>query len=145
MSVAKGYRIASTPPPCTRYLCSSTLLRVCTTLPASSILCHQRTRKSHQPLLATNASSDVSKSQSLRSRHNTERIRVSHTTLPSLNTDHVIAVGEDTEGFGFGDTPLETLVDVFLPVCFGEVRFSFGEEKGVDAAVKMGVLSRDVR
>ena len=65
---------------------------------------------------------------------------MAHTAFPSLNTDHIVALREDTEGFGFGDTPLETLVDVFLPIYFGEVRLGFGKEERVDAAVEVRVL-----
>lgn len=46
----------------------------------------------------------------------TKRVGIPHTALPSLHNDDRLTGGEDLKLDGFGDTPFDALVDVFLPV-----------------------------
>lgn len=92
----------------------------------------QRTRKHDTKLLG--------KSQVLLGGYNANGIGVTHTTTPALDTDHRIALSEDIELDGFCDTPLETVVDIFLPIGLVEVRFTFWEQERIDAAVEVRVL-----
>ena len=68
---------------------------------------------------------------------------MAHAAAPALDTDNAVAFAEDAEFGGLADAPLETAVDVFLPVGAAEVRFGLGEAEGVDAAVEVGVAGRD--
>jgi len=52
---------------------------------------------------------------------------VTHTTTPTLNTDDRVAFGEDVQLDAFLDTPLETVVDILLPVGLVEVRLALWE------------------
>lgn len=72
-------------------------------------------------------------------RDNTDRVRVAHATTPALNTDYAVAFVKNTQPDGLTDTPLETLVNVFLPVGAAEVGLRFREAEGIDAAVEVSV------
>lgn len=41
---------------------------------------------------------------------------MTHAALPSLDDDDALALGEDAELEGLGDTPLDAAIDVLLPV-----------------------------
>lgn len=74
------------------------------------------------------------------SRHNTDGVRVAHSTTPSLNADDGVTFVDNAKLHGFGDTPQEAAIDVFLPDDRVEVGFGFGKEEGVDTAVEVRVL-----
>lgn len=63
-------------------------------------------------------------------------------TAPALNADDLVALVEDVELEGFHDPPLETAIDILLPVGQFEVRLLLREQEWVDASVQMGILSR---
>ena len=65
---------------------------------------------------------------------------MTHASPPALDTNDGVALVDDPELDGVGETPLEASVDVFLPDLDVEVGFLFGEVEGVDAAVEVGVL-----
>ena len=79
-------------------------------------------------------------SQVLLGRYDADGIGVTHTTTPALDTNHWITFGEDIELDSFCDTPLETIVNIFLPIGLVEVRFTLWEQERIDAAVKVRVL-----
>lgn len=83
----------------------------------------------------------ASKAKVLLSRDNANRVRVAHPTTPSLNTDDAVAFVEDAQFDSFADTPLETLVNILLPIRAAEVRLWLWEVEGVDATVQMSVSS----
>lgn len=70
---------------------------------------------------------------------NPQGVGVAHATLPALDNDHSIVGGQDTEVQCLGDTPLDTPVDVLLPVDLGEVGLVLGEVEGINATVQVGV------
>lgn len=59
---------------------------------------------------------------------------------PSLNTDDIVAFAQDTELDGLGDPPLETSVDVLLPIVFVEIRLRLFEQERIDSAIEVRVL-----
>jgi hypothetical protein len=82
-----------------------------------------------------------SETQVLLSRDNANGVRVAHATTPSLNTDHTVAFVEDTQLDGLTNTPLQALVDIFLPVRATEIRLWLREVEGIDTTVQMSVSS----
>jgi hypothetical protein len=64
---------------------------------------------------------------------------MAHAAAPALDTNHGVAFGEHAQLDGLTDAPLETLIDVFLPVDAAEVRLGFWEMEGVDAAIEVSV------
>ncbi len=66
-----------------------------------------------------------------------QSVGVAHATLPALNDDDGIASRQGTELQSLADGPLDTLVDILLPVNLAEVGLSLGEEEGVDATVQV--------
>ena len=79
------------------------------------------------------------KTKILLSGDNTNCVSVALTSTPALNTDHTVALVENTKLDGLADTPLKTLVYVLLPVGTAEVRLGLGEAKRVNAPVEMSV------
>jgi len=69
---------------------------------------------------------------------------VAHTASPALYTDNRLALTENAEVDGVLDTPLNTLVNIFLPWVRLEVGLLFGKVEGVDAAVEVGILGNVV-
>lgn len=65
---------------------------------------------------------------------------MSHSTSPSLDADDGVALVDNFQLHGVGETPLETAVDVFLPDLDVEVWLLLGEEEWVDPTVKVRVL-----
>lgn len=59
---------------------------------------------------------------------------------PSLNTDDIVPFGQDTELDGLGDSPLETSVDVLLPIVFVEIGLGLLKKEWVDATIQMRIL-----
>ena len=64
---------------------------------------------------------------------------MAHAAAPALDTHDRIALGEHAELDSLADAPLETLVDVLLPVDTAEVGLGLREEEGVDATVEVRV------
>ena len=52
---------------------------------------------------------------------------MSHAASPSLHTDHWLALVQDTEFDALLDTPLQAVVDIFLPIGLVEVRLFLRE------------------
>lgn len=65
-------------------------------------------------------------------------VGVAHATLPALDDDDGVAVGQDVELQSLLDGPLDAAVDVLLPVNLVEVGLLLVEEEGVDATVQVG-------
>ena len=61
---------------------------------------------------------------------------------PALNTDNVITFVQNAQLDGLEKTPLETAVDIFLPISIGEVRLLLRVYEGVDTTVEVGILSK---
>lgn len=60
---------------------------------------------------------------------------------PSLNADDIVAFSQDAELDGLANSPLETSVDVLLPIVFIKLRFAPFEQERIDAAIQMRVLA----
>lgn len=65
---------------------------------------------------------------------------MSHSTSPSLNADDGVALADNFQLHGVGETPLEASVDVFLPDLDVEVGLLLGEVERVNSTVEVGVL-----
>lgn len=65
---------------------------------------------------------------------------MAHPTPPPLHAHDRVAAGQYLVLDGLGNAELEPVVDVLLPVLLVEVGLLFREDKGVDAAVEVGVL-----
>ena len=65
---------------------------------------------------------------------------MAHPTTPALNTNHLIAFAQDLQLDGLLDTPLETVVNILLPILFIEVWLPLWEKERIDATVEVGVL-----
>lgn len=66
-------------------------------------------------------------------------VGVTHATLPALNNDDGVVLGQDVEFLSPRHGPLDTAVDILLPVNLGEVGLFFGEVEGVHATVQVSV------
>lgn len=64
-------------------------------------------------------------------------------SAPTLDTDNVVSLVDDTELDTVGDSPLEAAVNVLLPDLDVEVGLVLGEEEGPDATVKVRILQTD--
>ena len=82
-------------------------------------------------------SSKFAETQVLFCGDNTNGIGVSLSSAPALNTDDHISFLENTQIDGFLDTPLESAVDIFLPVRFLKVWLVLWEQEWVYTAVQM--------
>ena len=82
-------------------------------------------------------SSQLAETQVLLCRDNTDSIGVSLSSAPALYTDNHISFTEDAKTNGLLDTPLESAVDIFLPIRFLKVWLLFWELEWVYAAVQM--------
>ena len=76
------------------------------------------------------------------SRDQTHGVCVTHTSSPALYTHNRLTMSENTEVHSILDTPLDTLVNILLPILCVEIGLLFGEVEGVDAAVEVRVLER---
>jgi hypothetical protein len=81
----------------------------------------------------------IRQSEILLSRNNADCVGVALTTAPALNTDDGLALLENTQLDGLADTPLETTVDILLPVGATEVRLGLREMEGIHATVQVRV------
>lgn len=82
----------------------------------------------------------IKQTQVFRSRHHTNRVRVTLPTAPALHTDHQIILLQNAKIDGILDAPLEAAINILLPVCFVEVGLLLRIEEGVDTSVKVGIL-----
>ena len=73
-------------------------------------------------------------------RDDTERICMAHAPAPTLNADNSIAFVQNAKLDGIDDAPLQAAINVFLPRCAIEVRFSLIEQEGVHATVEVRIL-----
>ena len=64
-------------------------------------------------------------------------VGVAHAAAPALDTDNTVTFGEDAEFHGLLDAPLQSLVDILLPVDAAEVGFRFREAEWVHTAVEV--------
>lgn len=67
------------------------------------------------------------------------RVCVTHTTLPSLNNDDSLTLGENVELECLSNTPLDAAINILLPVNLAEIWLLLGEVEWVDATVKVSV------
>lgn len=63
-------------------------------------------------------------------------------STPALNTDNVVTVVQNAQFDGLKKTPLETAVDIFLPISIGEVGLLLRVYEGIDTTVEVGILSK---
>lgn len=63
-------------------------------------------------------------------------------STPALNADNVITFVQNAQLDRFEETPLETAVDIFLPISIGEVGLLLRVYEGIDTTVKVRILSR---
>lgn len=56
-------------------------------------------------------------------------------TTPALDADDVIAPAENAELDGFADPPLETAIDILLPIILAEVGLLLWEDEGIDTTI----------
>ena len=64
-------------------------------------------------------------------------------SAPTLDTDNVVSLVDDTELDTVGDSPLETAVNILLPDLDVEVGLVLGEEEGPDTTVEVRILQTD--
>lgn len=69
---------------------------------------------------------------------NTKGVGVTHTTLPALDNDDGVAGGQDVKLESVVDSPLDSAINILLPVDLSEVGLLLGEQEGVDTTVQMG-------
>lgn len=56
-----------------------------------------------------------------------EGVGVTHAALPALDNDNGVTGGEDVELESVVDSPLDSAIDILLPVNLGEVGLGLGE------------------
>lgn len=66
-------------------------------------------------------------------------VGVTHAALPALNNDNSVVLGQDVELLSPRHGPLDTAVDILLPVNLGEVGLFFGEVEGIHATVQVSI------
>lgn len=71
------------------------------------------------------------------SLHDPQGVRVSHAAAPALDDNDRVILVEEVQLHRLRDAPLDTLVDVLLPVDLGEVGLRLREQEGVDAAIQV--------
>ena len=81
--------------------------------------------------------SQLTEAQVLLCRNDTDGVGVSLPTAPALYTDNHFSFTENAQINGPLDTPLESAVDIFLPIRFFKVWFVLWEQEWVYAAVQM--------
>ena len=67
------------------------------------------------------------------------RVGVAHATLPALNHDNSLTLGKNAKLKSLGNTPLNSSVNIFLPVNLGEVWLLLWEEERIDATVQVSI------
>lgn len=73
---------------------------------------------------------------------NPQRVGVAHAALPALDNDDRVVVGQDIEFQRLGNCPLDTSVDILLPVDLGEIGLLLGKVEGVHATIQVRVPGR---
>lgn len=76
------------------------------------------------------------------SRNNSNRVCVAFAATPTLDTYHFVTLAKNPKLDRLLYTPRQTLVHVFLPIRFVEVRFLFWKQEWVYSTIQVGVLSR---
>lgn len=71
------------------------------------------------------------------SADNAQGVGVTHTTLPALDDNDGVALSQGAELDGVGDSPLDTLVDILLPVDSLKVGLLLGIQERVDATIQV--------
>lgn len=77
------------------------------------------------------------KAQILPRRYTANRVGVAFTTAPSLDTDDHVTLFQYAEVNGGLDAPLQTAINILLPVGFTEVGLLLGEEERIHPAIQM--------
>lgn len=67
------------------------------------------------------------------------RVGVTHATLPALDNHNALALRENAQLESLGNTPLNSAVDILLPVDLGEVWLLLGEEEWVDTTIQVSI------
>jgi hypothetical protein len=62
-------------------------------------------------------------------------VRMTLAATPALDSDDLISLVEHPEADSLGDTPLQTVIDVLLPVCVIIIRLLPGKQEWIDTAV----------
>jgi hypothetical protein len=78
-------------------------------------------------------------SQILLSRHHANGVGVAHAASPALDADDTVTTLHHAQLDGLCDAPLQTLVNIQLPVLLIEIWLAFREAEGIDATVEMGI------
>jgi hypothetical protein len=63
--------------------------------------------------------------------NDTDRVGVAHATLPALDNDNGVAFAHHVQVDGVGETPLDTAVDVLLPVLQQDISVTVHERRTV--------------
>lgn len=58
---------------------------------------------------------------------------------PALNADNAVTLAQDTKLDGFGNTPLQALVDILLPIDSIEVGLGFREQEWIHSSIEVSV------
>lgn len=66
-------------------------------------------------------------------------------STPALNADNVITFVQNAQLDRLEKTPLETAVDIFLPISIGEVGLLLRVYKGIDTTVEVRILSKSIQ
>lgn len=77
----------------------------------------------------------------LRCRYDTKRIRMAFATTPALDADDVVTFTQDSQFDGLEDTPLQTAINILLPIGLVEVRLLLREQEGINPTIEMRILS----
>lgn len=67
------------------------------------------------------------------------RVGVAQASSPALYGDDDITLVDQTKTHGLVHSPSQTLVNVVLPYNLGEIRLSFGVNKGIDTTIQVRV------
>lgn len=73
---------------------------------------------------------------------NPQGVGVTHAALPALDNDDSIVVRQDTKLQRLGHCPLDTPVNILLPVDLGEIGLLLGEVEGIHATIQVSVPGR---
>jgi hypothetical protein len=81
----------------------------------------------------------IRQSEILLSRDDTDGVGVTLTTAPALDTNDRLTLLENTQLDGLADTPLETTVNILLPVGATEVRLRLGKVERIHATIEVRI------
>lgn len=83
----------------------------------------------------------VQEPQIFPSGDDTDSVGVSLATTPSLDTDDLVILPQNTKLHGILDAPYETTINILLPILFVEIGLLLRIEEWIDTAVEMRILS----